>query len=323
MEHLISKKSILRCHEMIRPFIHETPVITSSLLNQLTGSKLYFKCENFQKTGSYKMRGALHAILKLNGEQQNKGVVTHSSGNFAQALSKAAQTLGIKAYIVMPSNAPSVKKEGVQTYGGIIIESEPTLTSREEMADKAMEQYGASFIHPSNNIEVITGQGTAALELIYAHPHLEYILAPVGGGGLIAGTAVSAHYFGNSCQVIGAEPEEANDAYRSLISGNIESNLTAHTIADGLRTQLGDQNFPIIKQGVSQIITVSESAIISAMQLIWERMKIIVEPSSAVVLAAILKEPSLFKDKETGIILSGGNVDLNPYFHHLRKTWLK
>ncbi|HMQ07524.1 MAG TPA: pyridoxal-phosphate dependent enzyme [Saprospiraceae bacterium] len=322
MDHFISRESILRCHEVIRPFIHETPVITSSLLNHLTGSKLYFKCENFQKTGSYKMRGALQAILKLSGEHQNKGVVTHSSGNFAQALAKAAQSLGVKAYIVMPSNAPSVKKDGVRTYGGTIIESEPTLIAREEMAGKVIEEYGASFIHPSNDIEVITGQGTAALELIYAHPHLEYILAPVGGGGLIAGTAVSAYYFGNSCQVIGAEPEKVDDAYRSLISGNIESNLTTHTIADGLRTQLGDQNFPIIKQGVSQIITVSESAIISAMQLIWERMKIIVEPSSAVALAAVLKESSLFKNKETGIIISGGNVDLSPYFHYLRNNWI-
>ncbi len=314
---MIAEKDILKCHEIIQPFIHRTPVFTSSLINEISGCKLYFKCENFQKTGSYKMRGALNGIMNLSGEQKNNGVVTHSSGNFAQALSKAAQILGVKAYIVMPSSAPAVKKEGVRSYGGHVIECEPTIEARESTAQEIIEKYGSSFIHPSNDIPVITGQSTAARELLQTHSTLNAILTPVGGGGLIAGTACSAYYFGNECEVIGAEPEEANDAYRSMISGKIETNTTTHTIADGLKTNLGNHNFPIILELVKEIITVSEIEILTAMRLIWERMKIIVEPSSAVALAAVFKKSENFANKEVGIIISGGNVDLQAYFDGL------
>ena len=303
------KDKIIDCHREIKPYIHRTPVLSSRLLNELSGASLYFKCENFQKMGAFKMRGAAQAILQLSDAQRQKGVVTHSSGNFAQALSLAAQSIGIKAYIVMPSTAPNVKKEAVLSYGGIVMECEPNLKAREAMAQSVVNTKGATFIHPSNNLQVIYGQATAAKELLEDHPDLQYIFAPVGGGGLIAGTALSAAYFGENCQVIGGEPQEADDAYRSLQSGKIEMNVSVNTIADGLKTHLGDQNFPIIQQYVSKIILLSEEEIIKAMRLIWERMKIVVEPSSAVALAALLKEKDQFKNKRIGIILSGGNVD--------------
>ena len=257
------------------------------------------------------MRGATNAILSLSEAQRKKGVVTHSSGNFAQALSLAAKGVGVKAYIVMPKNAPQVKKDAVLGYGGEIIESESTPIAREELAEKVKMETGATFIHPSNDDEVIYGQGTAAMELLEDHPELDFIFSPVGGGGLIAGTALAAKYFSNKCKVIGGEPKNMDDAYRSLQSGKIESNESgATTIADGLRTFLGDRNFPIIKENVERIIRVEEEEIIEAMKLIWERMKIIVEPSSAVAFAALLKEKEKFKNKTIGIIISGGNVDL-------------
>lgn len=308
---IMTKEDLKDCHKIIQPFIHNTPVLTSSLLNKLTGANLYFKCENFQRAGAYKIRGATNAIMNLSKTQQQNGVVTHSSGNFAQALSLAAKNLNIKAYIVMPSNSPLVKKNAVLEYGGEVIECEPTIEARERTANHISETKGATFIHPSNNPDVILGQGTAALELLQEHPNLDVICCPVGGGGLIAGTSIAATYASSQCQVIGGEPLEADDAYRSLISGKIESNETANTIADGLRTQLGSHNFPIIKKHVKQIIRVSETEIIEAMQLIWERMKIIIEPSSAVAFAAILKEKENFKQQNIGIIVSGGNVDVN------------
>ena len=257
------------------------------------------------------MRGATNAILSLSEEQRKKGVVTHSSGNFAQALSLAAKAVGVKAYIVMPKNAPQVKKNAVMGYGCEIIESESTPIAREELAEKVKLETGATFIHPSNDDDVIYGQGTAAIELLEDHPELDYIFSPVGGGGLIAGTALAAKYFSNKCKVIGGEPKNMDDAYRSLKSGKIESNESGTTtIADGLRTFLGDRNFPIIKENVKRIIRVEEDEIVQAMKLIWERMKIIVEPSSAVAFAALLKEKEKFKNKNIGIIISGGNVDL-------------
>ncbi|MBT8319876.1 MAG: pyridoxal-phosphate dependent enzyme [Gramella sp.] len=296
--------------ERINPYIHRTPVLTSSLLNEMTGCELFFKCENFQKMGAFKMRGATNAILKLTKEQKSKGVVTHSSGNFAQALSLAAKSLHVPAYIVMPESAPEVKKAAVRTYGGQITECPSTLKDREQTANKIQEKTGATFIHPSNDLDVILGQGTAAVELLQSEPDLNFIFTPVGGGGLIAGTALACKYFGNDCKCIGGEPLEADDAWRSLKSGKIEINDTANTIADGLKTQLGDQNFPIILEHVQEIIKVTEDEIRYALKLIWERMKIVAEPSSAVPLAAILKEKQRFKNKRIGIIISGGNVDL-------------
>jgi threonine dehydratase len=307
----MNKETLIKVHDRIRPYIHRTPVLTSQLLNDISGANLFFKCENFQKMGAFKMRGATNAILSLTKEQRKKGVVTHSSGNFAQALSLAAKGIGVKAYIVMPKNAPQVKKNAVMDYNGEIIESDSTPMAREEMAEKVRKELGATFIHPSNDDQVIYGQGTAAKELLEDHPNLDYIISPVGGGGLIAGTALAAKYFSEKCKVIGGEPKNMDDAYRSLQSGKIEFNENGTTtIADGLRTFLGDRNFPIIKENVERIIRVEEDEIVAAMKLIWERMKIIVEPSSAVAFAALLKEKEKFKNKNVGIIISGGNVDL-------------
>jgi len=306
----MTQQMLLDCQKRIQPFIHKTPVLTSVLLNTFTNADLYFKCENFQRAGSYKIRGATNAILQLSDVQKSKGVVTHSSGNFAQALSLAAKNLGVKAYIVMPSSAPRVKQEAALGYGGLITICEPTLKAREEASLKIQEETGATFIHPSNNLEVIYGQGTASFELIESVKELDFIIAPVGGGGLLAGTSLYANSFLENCKVIGAEPFEVDDAYRSLLSGKIETNTTTNTIADGLKTQLGNHNFPIIQKHVNSIIRVTEEEIIEAMKLVYERMKIIIEPSSAVAFAAVIREKEKFKNKKVGIIISGGNVDL-------------
>lgn len=306
----MQKEQLIECHLRITPYIHRTPVLSSRLINELMGAEVFFKCENFQRGGAYKMRGATNAILQLSEEERSKGVVTHSSGNFAQAVSLGAQSLGVAAHIVMPNSAPEVKKMGVKQYEGIIYECEPTLEARQAMADRIANETGATFLHPSNDPEVIIGQGTAAMELLDDHAGLNAIFCPVGGGGLIAGSALAALYFGNDCKVYGGEPFEADDAYRSLQSGKIESNETTNTIADGLKTTLGANNFPIIKEHVTAIIRVTEEEIVSAMRLIWERMKIIVEPSSAVALAALLRNKENFKGQKVGIVISGGNVDL-------------
>lgn len=311
LERPMEKEHLLACHNRIKPFIHNTPVLTSQLLNEMAGADLYFKCENFQKMGAFKMRGGVNSIMQLTKEEQQRGVVTHSSGNFAQALSLAAKSLGVPAYIVMPSNAPNVKKQAVKGYGGQVIECEPTLEAREAAAEKIVNEKGATFLHPSNDIDVILGQGTACMELLEEHPDLQYVITPVGGGGLIAGTALATHFFGQNCKVLGGEPFEVDDAYRSLKSGKIETNITINTIADGLKTQLGDKNFPIIQKFVERIIRVTEEEIIAAMRLLWERLKIVCEPSCAVAFAAILKEKEHFKNQKIGIIISGGNVDLD------------
>ena len=306
----ITRNLLLDCKAIVQEYIHRTPVLTSTLLNEHSKVDLYFKCENFQRSGSFKMRGAVHAITTLTDEQKAKGVVTHSSGNFAQALSLAARSIGVKAYIIMPNNAPQVKKNAVRSYGGEVIECEPNLPSREKAAQEIVLKYGATFLHPSNNFNVILGQGTATMELLEDHPDLDYIMTPVGGGGLIAGTALAAHFFGRHCNTIGGEPFNVDDAYQSLKTGKIVRNESTDTIADGLRTELGDINFPIIMDYVEMIIRVEEKEIIEAMHLIWERMKIIIEPSCAVPFAALLREKDFFKGKKVGIILSGGNVDL-------------
>lgn len=305
------KRDLIVAHERIRQDIHNTPVMTSRLINEITGCDIYFKCENFQRMGAFKMRGALNAIHALSSKQQKRGVVTHSSGNFAQALSLAAKAIGIKAYIVMPSNAPKVKIAAVESYGGVVIKCSPTNEARERTAQDIVQTKGATFIHPSNNRDVILGQGTAAKELLEEIDNFDYLFSPVGGGGLIAGTIIAAQSFSKKTKVIGGEPFTVDDAYRSILSGKIEKNETLNTVADGLKTHLGDQNFPIIKEGIERIIRVEEAEIISAMRLIWERMKIIIEPSCAVPLAALIKEKSQFKGMKVGIILSGGNVDLD------------
>ena len=308
---MTSKNDLIKSHDRIRPFIHNTPVLRSSSIDKIIGAKLYFKCDNFQKMGAFKMRGAANAILQLSEDQKKRGVITHSSGNFAQALSLAANSTGVKAYIIMPSNATEIKKVAVRGYMGELIECEPNLHAREKKSKEIQESTGATFIHPSNDLNVILGQGTACKELLEKHNDLNYIFTPVGGGGLIAGSALAAKHFGSNCTVIGAEPYEVDDAYRSLKSGKIEKNISTNTIADGLKTELGDINFPIIKEEISEIIRVTEKEIIESMKIIWERLKIVCEPSCAVPLAAIFKEKKYFQQKKIGVIISGGNVDLS------------
>jgi len=295
----------------IAPHIHHTPVMSSSFLNTMTGSEIFMKCENFQKVGAFKSRGACNAVFSLSEEELSHGVCTHSSGNHAQALARAARIRGCKAYIVMPETAPSVKVEAVRGYGGIITFCKPTLAAREETLRQVMGKTGAVEIHPYNDYRIIAGQATAAMELLQSIPDLEIIMAPVGGGGLLSGTALSTKYLSPSTRVIAAEPKGADDAYRSLKARQIIPSVSPVTIADGLLTSLGTLTFPIILDNVGQILTVSEEAIVRAMQLVWERMKIIIEPSSAVPIGAILENPDIFKGKKTGVIISGGNVNLN------------
>lgn len=308
MSTVIARESIIAAAARIRSYVHKTPLLSSTQLNEIAGAELYFKCENFQKSGSYKIRGALNAALQIRASARSRGLITHSSGNFAQAVAIAAKFLEVPAYIVMPSNAPSVKVEAVDGYKGLVIRCGPTLYDREQTCARVVAETGGTFLHPSNNLHVIQGQGTATLELLNEVPDLEYVVCPVGGGGLVAGACLAA---AQRCQVYGAEPFEADDAYRSLQSGKIESNSTTNTIADGLRTQLGDINFPIIQTGISGIIRVTEPEIIAAMELIWTRLKIVVEPSSAVTLAAILREPERWQGKKVGLLISGGNIDLS------------
>jgi threonine dehydratase len=305
----ITKHTIEQAHERIKSYVHRTPVMTSSAIDAMAGCTIFFKCENFQKIGAFKARGAMNAALQLTPEQRIKGIATHSSGNHAQAIARAASILGIPSYIVMPSTAPEIKKKGVRGYGGQIFECEPNVQSRESTLADVISKTGAAEIHPFNNYDVIAGQATAAKELIEDAPSLDYILAPVGGGGLLSGTLLAVKYFSPATEVIAGEPAGADDAFRSLQSGKIEPSQS-NTIADGLLTSLGDKTFPIIRDHVKEIITVTDAEIIAAMRLIWERMKIIVEPSCAVPLAAVLKQKEKFQGKSVGIILSGGNVDL-------------
>ena len=309
----ITKPYLHERHNIIKPFIHNTPVLTSSYFNSQAGCEIYFKCENFQKMGAFKMRGAANAMASLTDEQKSRGVVTHSSGNFAQAVALSASRMGVTAYIVMPENAPTVKKEAVKGYGGIVIECESTAIARERTAEQIRVEKQATFLHPSNDLDVIIGQGTAAMELLADHPDLDYILTPVGGGGLIAGTCLACHHISDHAIAVGVEPENVDDAYRSLQAGEIvlNHNDEASTIADGLRTFLGDINFPIIQEHIDQILLVSESEIISTLRDVYERMKIIIEPSCAVPLAGLLRNKDMFSSKKVGIILSGGNVDVS------------
>jgi threonine dehydratase len=311
MNTLPTKASIAEAHERIRNYIHHTPVMTSASINEMAGCTVYFKCENFQKVGAFKSRGAMNATLKLTPEQRGKGVATHSSGNHAQALARAAKILGMKSYIVMPRTAPDIKKRGVRGYGGEIFECEPTLEARESTLAEVIRKTGAFEIHPFNNYDVMEGQGTCAKELLEETGTLDYLIAPVGGGGLLSGTALATHYFSPSTRVIAGEPALANDAFRSMQSGKIEPASPPASIADGLLTSLGDKTFPIIQEYVQEVITVSEDEIVAAMRIIWERLKIIVETSCAVPFAALLKNKQQFAGKKVGIILTGGNVDLN------------
>lgn len=304
------KLTIEEAAARIKPWLHHTPVLTNSAINRMFHTEIFFKCENFQKAGAFKSRGATNAVFQLTEEELKRGVATHSSGNHAAALALAASRRGAQAYIVMPENSNKLKVKAVMEYGGIITFCEPTLKAREDTLAEIIKKTGAIEIHPYNDYRIIAGQATAAMELLYNHPDLEIIMVPVGGGGLLSGTALAAYYFGYNVKVIAAEPAGADDACRSFYGGVFVPSEHPKTLADGLLTSLGTLTYPIIKKYVDQIVTVSEDGIRDAMQLIWERMKIIIEPSSAVPLAAILEKKAEVAGKKTGIILSGGNVDL-------------
>ncbi len=305
-----TKQDIIHAHDFIKPSIHHTPICTSSSIDQILGCNIFFKCENFQRVGAFKMRGTSYAIHGIDAEARDKGICTHSSGNHAQAVALAAKINGIAAHIVMPANAPTVKRAAVKGYGAHIYNSGSRIEDRENMVSEVLKKTGAHFIHPYNDYLVITGQATAAKELLEETEQLDVILAPVGGGGLISGTALTAKYFSTSTMVYGAEPKAVDDAYRSFHSGRIEKNATINTLADGLCTTLGDKTLSIIRAHVDDIYTVTELSIVEAMRLLWERMKMVVEPSAAVPLAAVMENVEMFKNLQVGIILSGGNVDL-------------
>ena len=289
---------------------HRTPVLTSFSLNDRVGAQVFCKCENFQKAGAFKFRGACNAVTSLSGAEAKRGVATHSSGNHGAALALAARLRGVSARIVMPTNAPESKQAAVAGYGGTIVFCEPTQEAREATLEAVVRETGAAFVHPYDNAKVIAGQGTAALEFFAEVPDLDVVLAPVGGGGLISGTALTAAARSPGTQVVAAEPEAADDAYRSLAAGRILPANYPDTVADGLRTSLGDLTFAMIQRHVAQIVTVSEDAIIAAMRYVWERMKIVIEPSSAVPIAALLDNRLDVTGKRVGVILTGGNVDL-------------
>ena len=310
MQNIPEFRDIQLAHERIAAHIHRTPVLTSTGINQLAGAEVFFKCENFQKVGAFKYRGATNAVLSLSEEEASKGVATHSSGNHAAALALAAKIRGIRCFVVMPRTAPKPKIEAVRHYGAGITFCEPTLKSREETLETIVAQTGAAVVHPYDDFRVICGQGTAAREFLEEVPDLDAIFAPVGGGGLLSGTALTSKSMRPRIKVYGCEPAQADDACRSFKSGRIIPSVNPKTIADGLLTSLSERTFAIIRNLVDDIFTVSEDSILRAMFLVWQRMKIVIEPSSAVAVAALFDNHALFTGKRTGIILSGGNVDL-------------
>jgi|SRR5690554_1271196 len=311
LEHGPSLDDVRQASERIEGYINRTPLLTSATMDRLAACQIFFKCENFQKVGAFKARGAANAVLKLSPEQRENGVATHSSGNHAAALARAASQAGIKSYIVMPSNAPDIKKAAVKEYGGLIIECEPNQLARETTLAGVVKDTGAAFIPPYDHWDVIEGQATCALEMWSEGIHFDAIIAPVGGGGLLSGTALITHYLSPNTPVYAGEPAGADDAYRSFKAKNLLPGTDPRSIADGLLTSLGRRNYQLIMEHVAEIFTVSEEQIISAMRMIFERMKIVIEPSSAVPLAAVIANREVFKGKKVGLILSGGNVDLN------------
>jgi threonine dehydratase len=308
---MVTLKDIEAAHERIRPLIHRTPVFTNSSLNKLSGAELYFKCDNFQKVGSFKIRGATNTVEQLTIEELNRGVATTSSGNHGAALSMAVTRRGGKTKVVMPNNTPEIKVNNVERNGGEVVWCEPEQESRESVLKELIEKTGAVVVHPYNDERIMAGQGTCAKELLEDYPDLDTIVSPVSGGGLLSGTLLSSKALKANIQVFGAEPVEADDAYRSLKLGKIVPNETINTICDGLRAQIGTLTFPVIADLVDDIITVTEEEIIDSMRMIWERLKMIVEPSSSITLGAILKNKDRFNGKKVGLIISGGNVDLD------------
>ena len=295
----------------LQKFVVNTPVLRFDFIDSLCNCNVFFKCENFQRTGSFKYRAAINAIKNMPVEFRQTGVITHSSGNFAHALARAAYELKIPCHIVMPDNTPNFKKTSVLSYTKDIVECESNLRARELTTKEILKNKNLYFIHPSNNMDVILGNSTCAVEFINDYPNLDFVFSPIGGGGLIAGTSIAINNFSEHCNVIGAEPSNVDDAYRSLISGKIEVNESTNTIADGLRTNLGSINFPIIQNYVKEILLVSENEIMDSLDIILNRLKIVVEPSSAVVLGALIKNKKKFKNKNIGLIMCGGNIDFN------------
>lgn len=308
---MITINDIQSAHNRIRPFIHNTAVLTSTSLNNISESSLYFKCENFQKSGSFKIRGVANALLQVHKDHSSKGFVTASSGNHGAALSMVATYLGCNSTIVMPSNAPEIKIQNVKRNGGEIIWCKPNQNSRDQILQKTLDETGGILIHPYNDYRIIAGQATAALELIEKYKDLDMLVAPLGGGGLLSGTISSVKQINPRIQVYGAEPYQADDGYRSIISGRIQENLTTDTVCDGLRAQIGIIPFSIIKENVDAILRLKEDQIIEAMRFAWECLKIIIEPSCAITLAAILHNKQIFRGKKIGLIITGGNVDLD------------
>jgi threonine dehydratase len=301
---------VVAAHERIAPYIHRTPVLTSTYLNELTGAELFFKCENFQKAGAFKVRGASNAVFGLSDEQAAKGVCTHSSGNHALSLSYAAGRRGIPCHVVMPHSAPQAKKDAVRGYGGIITECEPSTTSREAVFADVHAETGADFVHPYNDPRVIAGQGTCSREFMEQVDGLDSVIAPIGGGGMISGCCLTLSHIAPDVDIFAAEPEQADDAYRSFKAGHIIADDAPVTIADGLKVPLKENTWHFVSNHVTDILTASEDEIIDAMKLTWARMKIVMEPSCAVPLATILKNPEVFKGRRVGVVITGGNVDL-------------
>ena len=302
---------VIAAHDRIRPHIHRTPVLTSSFLNQLTGAELFFKCENFQKAGAFKVRGACNAVFGLRDDQLARGVATHSSGNHALSLSYAAGRRGIPCTVVMPRTAPQAKKDAVRGYGGRIVECEPSTTSREAVFAEVVAQTGAEFVHPYNDPRVIAGQATCSRELLEQVEGLDSIIAPIGGGGMVSGTCLTVKSIAPGIDVFAAEPQQADDAYRSFKAGHIIADDAPVTVADGLKVPLKDLTWHFVSRHVTDIFTATEQEIIDAMRLTWARMKIVMEPSCAVPLAAILKNPDTFRGRRVGVVITGGNVDLD------------
>ncbi|MBK1635138.1 beta-hydroxyaspartate dehydratase BhcB [Rhodovulum adriaticum] len=302
---------VVAAHRRIAPYIHRTPVLTSSYFNELTGAELFFKCENFQKAGAFKVRGACNAVFGLDDDKAKKGVATHSSGNHALSLSYAAGRRGIPCHVVMPRTAPEAKKAAVRGYGGQITECEPSTTSREAVFAEVQERTGAEFVHPYNDLRVIAGQGTCSRELMEQTDGLDAVIAPIGGGGMISGCCLTLSNIAPDVQIYAAEPEQADDACRSLKAGHIIADDAPVTVADGLKVPLKENTWHFVSNYVTDIFTASEQEIIDAMKLTWQRMKIVMEPSCAVPLATILKYPEAFRGKRVGVIITGGNVDLD------------
>ena len=308
---MLTLKDIELAHERIRPFIHRTPILTNSSINELVGANLFFKCENFQKAGSFKIRGATNTVELLSESDLKRGVATTSSGNHGAALSMAVTRRGGETRVVMPTNTPKIKVNNVMRNGGEVVWCEPDQKFRESVLRDVVNETGATVVHPYNDERIMAGQGTCAKEMLEDIPTLDIIVSPVSGGGLLSGTLIASKNMKKSIEVFGAEPEEADDAFQSLKQGKIVPNKTINTVCDGLRAEIGSKTFPVIQDLVDGIETVSEKDIVESLRMIWERMKIIVEPSCSISLAMVIKNSNLFKDKNVGLIMSGGNVDLN------------